>query len=386
MSVMVSAQPHKNGKHRDFTIIGDSPRIKTLKETIARVAPTDVSVLITGERGTGKEHVARTLHAMSEREVFVPLNCSAIPEGLVEDALFGHVKGSFTGALTTRPGKFQLANDGTIFLDEIGDMPITTQPKVLRVLELGEFEQVGGLESLYAHARVICATNKDLLEEIRTGRFRKDLYDRLETVKIEVPPLREHLEDVPLLVAAFLESFNKRNGGNVLIDPGAINLVIKIAERIHGNVRGLRSLIENAAIFSDDNSITPDNSTIKAYLQRIELQRFEVPHTELNMPIGTLFHVLKTRSSNELRQPDTVEGRQGFLTELALRLDANLEDLQLFLIANNFTVSDLIKQRTICLINNLLAFKTPRKIIAREIGVNPAHLRSVFAALGINAE
>ncbi len=349
LSQLTEAQ-QRNGKHRDFKLIGDSSRMQALRETISRVAPTDASVLITGERGTGKEHVARMLHAESGRENFVPLNCSAIPEGLVEDALFGHVKGSFTGALTTRPGKFQLASGGTIFLDEIGDMPLTTQPKVLRVLELGEFEQVGGLESLYANTRVICATNKDLIGEIRANRFRKDLYDRLETVTIEVPSLRQRLEDVPLLVVAFLESFNKRNGGGVSITSEAINLVTTIAEHLHGNVRGLRSLVENAAIFSEDNTITVENKTIKAYFHRITLHRYEPPANNFNMPVGTLFHVLKTVRSDELRQLANVQGRKDYL------------------------------------IIELLASGASHKTISSALDIRMAHFQSVLAVLGINPE
>src|SRR5512135_1347500 len=187
---------------RKYEIVGRSPEIQQLKEQIRIVAPTNGWVLINGENGTGKELVARGVHSQSLRaeKSFVEVNCAAIPEELIESELFGHEKGSFTGALTKKRGKFDLANDGTIFLDEIADMSLKTQAKILRILQEQKFERVGGSEMIYVDVRVIAATNRDLREEIQKGRFREDLYYRLNVIPIEVPPLRLRKTDIPLLV------------------------------------------------------------------------------------------------------------------------------------------------------------------------------------------
>src|SRR3954469_2554899 len=189
-------------------LIGSSPRMKRIFDTIAKAAPSTGRVLITGERGTGKELIARAIHEHSKRKdgPFVKLNCAAIPGELIESELFGHEKGSFTGATQQRRGKFEQAHGGTLFLDEIGDMDVGAQAKVLRVLQENEIERVGGADTIRVDVRVIAATNKDLKTEIAKGRFRADLYDRLNVVPIEMPPLREHKEDVPSLVEHFLEA------------------------------------------------------------------------------------------------------------------------------------------------------------------------------------
>ncbi|HHH38828.1 MAG TPA: sigma-54-dependent Fis family transcriptional regulator, partial [Sedimenticola sp.] len=190
-------------------IVGKSPTITRLLKTIGSVAASNASVLITGESGTGKEVVARAIHHHSEREgLFLPVNCSAIVENLLESELFGHEKGAFTGADRRKPGKFELAADGTLFLDEVGELPLNLQAKLLRVLQEGTFERVGGTETLRTGARIIAATNRDLSAMVREGAFREDLFYRLNVVNIELPPLRERKEDLPLLIEHLLQKIN----------------------------------------------------------------------------------------------------------------------------------------------------------------------------------
>jgi len=236
------------GKHE---IVGNSPEILQVKEQIKIVAPTNGWVLITGENGTGKELVAREIHQLSLRadKTFVEVNCAAIPEELIESELFGHEKGSFTGALTKRRGKFDLANDGTLFLDEIADMSLKTQAKILRILQEQKFERVGGTEMIYVDVRVVAATNRDLKEEIQKGKFREDLYYRLNVIPMVVPPLRERRTDIPLLVEHFVAEFCLENHREMKkISPEAMDLLISYPWP--GNVRELRNVIERVVIMS----------------------------------------------------------------------------------------------------------------------------------------
>jgi DNA-binding NtrC family response regulator len=233
-------------------LVGGSPRMKRIFDTIAKAAPSTGRVLITGERGTGKELIARAIHEHSRRKdgPFVKLNCAAIPGELIESELFGHEKGAFTGATQQRRGKFEQAHGGTLFLDEIGDMDVGAQAKVLRVLQENEIERVGGNETITVDVRVIAATNKDLKSEIGKGRFRADLYDRLNVVPIEVPPLREHKEDVPSLVEHFLVEACAANGKRkLLVSAPAMSLLMQ--HDWPGNVRELRNHVERMVIFSD---------------------------------------------------------------------------------------------------------------------------------------
>ena len=202
---------------RTQTMVGESYAMRQLREQVAMAAPTNGRVLIYGENGTGKELVARTIHALSRRRAgaFVEVNCAAIPEELIESELFGHVRGAFTGAVADRRGKFEVADGGTIFLDEIGDMSLKTQAKVLRVLQEQTMEAVGGTTRIKVDARVLAATNKDLQAEIRAGRFREDLYFRLNVIPIFVPPLRERQEDIPLLADHFMAEFAREYGRRV---------------------------------------------------------------------------------------------------------------------------------------------------------------------------
>ena len=242
------------------SIDGNSPNILALKQNIAAVAPTDTWVLITGENGTGKELVARTIYQLGNRaeKPFVDVNCAAIPEELIESELFGHEKGAFTGATTKKRGKFELANEGTIFLDEIGDMSLKTQAKILRVLQEQQFQRVGGSRVLKVDVRVIAATNKDLSVEIEAGRFREDLYYRLNVLPIEVPSLRDRKDDIPLLVNHFLNDCALQNRTRCkTIDQEALQVLKKYAWP--GNVRELKNLIERLVILVPGEQITRDD-------------------------------------------------------------------------------------------------------------------------------
>ena len=245
---------------RNYRMIGESKPMQRLRETIAKAAPTNATVLITGESGTGKELIARALHRNSKRTEarFVQVNCAAIPEELIESELFGHEKGSFTGATDKKIGKFQQADGGTIFLDEVADMSAKTQAKVLRVLEEGEVERIGGTQTVKVDVRVIAATNKDLLREIEEGNFREDLYFRLNVVPLVAPPLRERLEDIPALVDRFVTVFSEENNFRPKsFSPEALK---ELASRpLKGNVRELRNLVERALILSEGDIIGPED-------------------------------------------------------------------------------------------------------------------------------
>src|SRR5919205_14042 len=231
------------------TMVGESYAMVQLRDQVAMAAPTNGRVLIYGENGTGKELVARNIHQMSRRRngPFVEVNCAAIPEDLIESELFGHVRGAFTGAVADRRGKFEAADGGTIFLDEIGDMSLKTQAKVLRVLQEQTMEPVGGTTGIKVDARVLAATNKDLQAEIRNGHFREDLYFRLNVIPIFVPPLRVRQDDTPLLPDHFMAEFAREYGRRVkTFDPGATAVLQRYAWP--GNVRELRNVIERLMI------------------------------------------------------------------------------------------------------------------------------------------
>ena len=240
-------------------LIGRSRAMEAVYDLIGKVAGTDATVLICGESGTGKELVARTIHAQSVRKErpFVPMNAAALPTELIESELFGHEKGAFTGATDRRAGKFELAHSGTLFLDEIGDMGFETQAKILRVLQERTFERLGGRETLTVDVRIISATNKDLPAEIDAGRFREDLYYRLNVVDIALPPLRDRREDIPLLTHHFIERFSQQHGKAVSeIPPDA--MVLLIEHPWPGNIRELMNAIERAVIFSEGPALGRD--------------------------------------------------------------------------------------------------------------------------------
>ena len=238
------------------SIDGDSPKTMELKRNIAKAAPTDTWILITGENGTGKELVARTIHQLSPRAEYplIDVSCAAIPEEFIESELFGHEKGAFSGATSKKIGKFELANDGTIFLDEIGDMSLMTQAKILRVLQEQKIQRVGGSRTINVDVRVIAASNKNLEKEIEDGHFREDLYYRLNVFPIEVPPLRHRLSDIPILVQTFLEEFaiqnrSKRKG----VARAALDILCSYTWP--GNVRELKNLVERLSIMIEKDAI-----------------------------------------------------------------------------------------------------------------------------------
>jgi DNA-binding NtrC family response regulator len=239
-------------------IIGQSKRVRTLMETIAAVAPTRATVLLEGESGTGKELLARAIHEQSPRasQPFVTINCAALPEGLVESTLFGHERGSFTGATARAIGAFERAHRGTLVLDEISEMRLDLQSKLLRVVQEQEFERVGGGQRVKVDVRLIATTNRDLEEEVEAGRFRRDLYYRLSVVPIHTPPLRERLEDVPLLVQHFVDQYAKELGlRKPEIHPEAIDTLM--GRSWPGNIRELENAVGRAMILCRDNRITP---------------------------------------------------------------------------------------------------------------------------------
>jgi DNA-binding NtrC family response regulator len=236
-----------------YDIVGESPAIKSVLDAIEKVAPTEARVLITGPNGTGKELVARWLHEKSKRsgEAMIEVNCAAIPSELIESELFGHEKGAFTSAIKQRIGKFEQANGGTLFLDEIGDMSLSAQAKVLRALQEHKITRVGGDKELKVNVRVIAATNKNLKKAIEEHKFREDLYHRLSVILIQVPPLKERLEDIPLLVNHFLEDIAAEYGS---VKKEITEEAIKHLQKHEwtGNIRELRNVVERLVIMSND--------------------------------------------------------------------------------------------------------------------------------------
>ena len=245
---------------QDYDLTGGSEPIAELKELIGIVAPTNAWILIMGENGTGKELVARSIHRQSKRsqKPFVEVNCAAIPEELIESELFGHEKGAFTGATEKRRGKFELANEGTIFLDEVADMSLKAQAKILRILQEKRFERVGGTKIIGTDVRVLAATNKDLEREMEEGKFREDLYYRLNVIPLKIPPLRDRKEDIPLLSDHFLREFSAKeiNVRKTITDDA---MAILIDHDWPGNVRELKNIVERLAIMTSSDSITDDD-------------------------------------------------------------------------------------------------------------------------------
>ncbi|MBJ7427928.1 MAG: sigma-54-dependent Fis family transcriptional regulator [Bacteroidia bacterium] len=239
-----------------FEIIGNSPLLNYALQTATKVAPTDITVLINGESGVGKEAFSKVIHSLSARKhgPFIAVNCGAIPEGTIDSELFGHEKGSFTGAVDTRKGYFETVSGGTIFLDEVGELPLETQSRLLRILESGEFLKVGSSKTQKTDVRVIAATNRDLLDYSAQGKFREDLYYRLSTVPIKVPPLRERKEDINLLFRKFSADFaEKYKSKPVMLDAEAQNMLA--AFRWPGNIRQLKNVAEQLSVLDEDKNV-----------------------------------------------------------------------------------------------------------------------------------
>ncbi|MDV6168832.1 sigma-54 dependent transcriptional regulator [Flavobacterium sp. DG1-102-2] len=248
-----------------FEIIGNDPKLNRAVEKAIQVAPTDISVLVTGESGVGKENIPKIIHALSHRKhgKYIAVNCGAIPEGTIDSELFGHEKGAFTGATATREGYFEVADGGTIFLDEVGELPLTTQVRLLRVLENGEFIKVGSSQVQKTNVRIVAATNVNMFDAIEKGKFREDLYYRLSTVEISLPPLRDRKDDIHLLFRKFSSDFaHKYKMPPIKLDDDAVVLLQKF--RWGGNIRQLRNVAEQISVLEANRNITL--ASLRSYL------------------------------------------------------------------------------------------------------------------------
>lgn len=278
---LVEASNLKNlvegGKRLDM-LIGDSPEMLRIKSVIAKAALSSATVLITGESGTGKEVVAREIHNLSNVKdgPFIPINIGGIPENLLESELFGYEKGAFTGASSRKNGMFELASGGTLFLDEIGDMPLSLQVKILRVLQERKMTRLGGVEQIPINARIVAATNKNLEEMVKKGDFREDLFYRLNVVRIEIPPLRERSEDIPLLAAYIIRKLSRDMSSRITgFTPEAIEALK--SHHFYGNVRELENIIERAMIFTDSSTIDVKDLDLRSSVSRDMEKNEELP-------------------------------------------------------------------------------------------------------------
>jgi two-component system response regulator HydG len=270
-------------------VIGKSPAMRKVMELVAQVAPSSATILITGESGAGKEIVAKAIHDMSERSVkrFVKVSCAALPETLLEAELFGYERGAFTGAISRREGRFELAHGGTLFLDEAGDINPSVQVKLLRVLQNGEFERLGGGRTFKADARLIAATNAPLKELVAKKKFREDLYYRLNVINIEIPPLRERKEDIPLLANFFLRLYGTKNSKEVAgIAEETMNMLLKY--NWPGNVRELENTIERAVVLTRDKVIAPTTLPDDIINSVKDTEHLPTGERVLNIPIGKI--------------------------------------------------------------------------------------------------
>jgi len=311
-------------------ILGLSPAIQQIKSLIRQIAASDITVLISGESGTGKELVARAIHMLSKRRngSLVSVNCGAIPEGIFESEIFGHERGSFTSADQRRQGYFEMADKGSLLLDEIGEMPLQVQVKILRVLETGKFLRVGGSEELNVNVRVIAATNKDLQYETSQGHFRQDLYYRLKAVNITVPPLRERVEDIPILVRYFAKQFGEKNNRpGIYFDNDAIDIIKR--HYWAGNVRELKNFIESMIALSHENVINANDVSIRLAGQTAN------PNLPIlvNRPAVELDQELVYRTLLELRHE--MNGIKGLLQQLLLRKESESHTEEIQYIQNN---------------------------------------------------
>lgn len=293
--------------HNAGELVGESDALKKALHLVERVAATGATVLILGETGTGKELFARAIHDLSARKdgPFIKVDCGAIPAGLIESELFGHEKGAFTGAIKRRLGRFELADEGTIFLDEIGDLPLDLQTRLLRVLQEGSFERVGGMRTIKTNTRVVVATNRDLSQRIRSGEFREDLYYRLGAFPILLPPLRKRPEDIPLLALHFIKKYNAKLGKKIEIVPQQLIEALQ-AYHFPGNVRELEHIIERAVILSAGPALQMDVS-------------FNSPRQTAAEDLQTLEEVERSHIARALAACDwRIEGPQGAAKRLGL--------------------------------------------------------------------
>lgn len=279
-------------------LVGSSPDMIRLKKMIQQVAPSSATVFIQGESGTGKEVVAETIHYLSPRasRPIVKVNCAALPETLLEAELFGYEKGAFTGALTRKEGRFDLARGGTLFLDEIGDMSLSIQIKLLRVLQDGTYERLGGTETISADVRIIAATHHDLEQDVQARRFREDLYYRINVIALKIPPLRDRKDEIPILANHFLKIYATKNSKKVtgFTEP-AMNCLIGF--EWPGNVRQLENVVERAVVFSESEVITPMvfPKEISGAKSHIEMESHRIPVLTISFPIGTSMDEIENR-------------------------------------------------------------------------------------------
>jgi len=289
-----------NARYQLDNLIGSSKAMQEVFRTVLKVAGSRASVFLRGESGTGKELIAKAIHSHSgrSRAPFVKINCAAIPENLLESELFGHEKGAFTGAVGTRRGKFEIADGGTVFLDEVGEMQLPLQAKLLRVLQEREFERVGGNRTFHVDVRIIAATNRNLEAAIREGAFREDLYYRLNVVPVFLPPLRERMEDLPLLIEHFLARFNEENGRSVSITPAALRRLTQY--HWPGNVRELENAVENLVVLAETDRIGPKD---------LPLHIRELPRTSPAGLLGSVEQLEKDRILAALRNHGWVYAR-----------------------------------------------------------------------------
>lgn len=344
-------------------LLGNSIQIKELNETIKQVAPTIISVLITGESGTGKELVANAIHYYSKRKnkPLIKVNCGAIPEGIIESELFGHKKGAFTGAVDDRKGYFEMADTGTIFLDEIGDMPLNTQVKILRVLESGEFMRVGGNKTIKVDVRVIAATNRDLEKDVLNKNFREDLYYRLKSINLNIPPLRERKSDVKILFNYFIESFCRNNNITFKgIDEEAMDYLTNYLWK--GNARELRNFCESLIVLypdrkldieyvkrhlQSDENISRQLPAILSFRQKDEFEKDFLFRALLELK-SDILDIKNLVQSNNTRNLNTIDTNDFYISRDEMET-MNLEEiekklLQYFLENNNWNIKTVSKR------------------------------------------
>lgn len=323
-----------------FQIVGESKPIREVFELIEKAAPTDSTVMVFGESGTGKEIIARALHAKSTRadRPFVAVNCAAIPSELLESELFGYEKGAFTGAGVTRVGRMEMAHEGTVFLDEIGDMPLTLQVKLLRVLAEREIDRIGGSKSIPINIRVIAATHRNLEQSVQNGSFREDLYYRLNIIPVVMPPLRERKIDIPLLARFFLAKFNTscQNGSEKTISNEA--MAIMISYEWPGNIRELANFVERMVVLSPGPVITPQDLPDKILGDRPKVNGNKLENEELQENPAQVLQV-SLRKSYSMSLPD--EG---------MNLKKAVEDFERGLILEALEKSDWVKNKAATLL------------------------------------
>ncbi|MCC7386059.1 MAG: sigma-54-dependent Fis family transcriptional regulator [Deltaproteobacteria bacterium] len=331
-------QPSAGSRHG---LIGNSPRLQAVFKMIEKVSGAPSTVLITGESGTGKELVASAIHVASPRKdkPFIRINCAAIPRDLIESELFGYERGAFTGAVASKPGRFELADAGTLFLDEIGEIPMEMQVKLLRALQESEFERVGGVTTTHVDVRLIAATNRDLRAEITAGKFREDLFHRLNVVPIELPPLRERTEDIPLLVDHFRQKYNKRLAKDPPIErltEGAVACLMTYAWP--GNIRELENVMERAMLFAEGGVITPDElpdqlrraGELSEPEQEASPEQGRSPPPAQATPIGPLKEIVRLHTESLEKDLITraLEETGGNVTQAARKLAISRKSLQ----------------------------------------------------------